>query len=807
MANYFDQFDEPKKANYFDQFDDSGASQKSPLTNAAEFASNVVDTAFKTPPGPFQASDLESMLQDNEWAKQNIEALPQDKRQAGVEQIKAAIEQKKYRDDTISAYDKANTGYAKDIALSLPSGVARGIAGLASLPNLIERGGRWAVGNEGKAVTPKYEDLVGTEEWLLGTKLYEPKTVPGEYANTFGEFLPSVAGGGAGTIGKFAALPAVASETAGQITKGSQYEPYARLGAAVASPFTPAMGRAIGKGARRAVGVPDEWLNPEATALGKVQEALAQDVRATADLNAGMKPMSEQAMLAAQLRGQPIVNLDVGGDALRRLGRSAANQSPEAASRLRGAVQDRFDTQAHRLDEALVKASGSGGDAAKARDALQAEARKSRKPLYDTAFSEGAGGIESEIIGELRSSPSFKKAMGEATTRMKDRQAAASAGGDATTGIFGEIKDSFPVYDENGKITKYVDSAGKDISELPRTLEYWDTVKVSLDDDIQASLNRGANGRARELIMLRDKLVEGLDESVGSYAAARGNAARIFGTSDALSAGEKFASPSGSYSNPEVKRAIAEMTDAERTAFREGYTSRLRQQMQEIGDNQNLAGRLLNSPATRERMELALGKLGTKEFREFLANERRMQLSHGAITGGSQTAQFQKDLLRLAAPYAGGGAAGYFASGGDWKGAIGGASVIGLRNRLAASLLESGAIKTADELSKILTSKDPKVLRNAVSNKISPVAKENVASDLQNVVNSAVSGTGLSGARNLADIILRRTRGIGGKSKNKKILPDSLKSPARSGFSSIPSLQGTESEKERIARLLRRYGG
>ena len=66
---------------------------------------------------------------------------------------------------------------------------------------------------------------------------YQPQTVAGEYARTVGQFAPAAIAG-PGSIGRKAAMtviPAMASETAGQATKGTALEPYARGGAALVS--------------------------------------------------------------------------------------------------------------------------------------------------------------------------------------------------------------------------------------------------------------------------------------------------------------------------------------------------------------------------------------------------------------------------------------------------------------------------------------------------------------------------------------------------------------------------------------------
>ncbi len=66
---------------------------------------------------------------------------------------------------------------------------------------------------------------------------YEPQTVAGGYLKTGAEFLPGMAMGGPRALLPRLATnvlaPAVASETAGQLTKGTEAEPYARAGAAI----------------------------------------------------------------------------------------------------------------------------------------------------------------------------------------------------------------------------------------------------------------------------------------------------------------------------------------------------------------------------------------------------------------------------------------------------------------------------------------------------------------------------------------------------------------------------------------------
>jgi hypothetical protein len=68
---------------------------------------------------------------------------------------------------------------------------------------------------------------------------YKPKTTAGEYAQTVGEFLPAAAAGPgsfARRVGMQAVVPGMGSEFAGQQTKGTAAEPYARIAGALAAP-------------------------------------------------------------------------------------------------------------------------------------------------------------------------------------------------------------------------------------------------------------------------------------------------------------------------------------------------------------------------------------------------------------------------------------------------------------------------------------------------------------------------------------------------------------------------------------------
>ena len=83
---------------------------------------------------------------------------------------------------------------------------------------------------------PTSKDIQGKVEEYTG-EFYKPKTRVGRYTQNVGEFVPAAAlpGGVLRNLVKYALLPGIASEAAGEATAGTKWEPYARGGAALAT--------------------------------------------------------------------------------------------------------------------------------------------------------------------------------------------------------------------------------------------------------------------------------------------------------------------------------------------------------------------------------------------------------------------------------------------------------------------------------------------------------------------------------------------------------------------------------------------
>ncbi|MDM9629773.1 hypothetical protein QTL95_28215 [Rhizobium sp. S152] len=176
----------------------------------------------------------------------------------------------------------AQPSIARDIASSVPAGIARGAAETVMLPVTVNRLGEAAgdylangadhlvraifglpartaedearsrefrASSIGGKVNRAIFDAQDEARGFMDDHLYEPRTMPGKFAETVAEF--AVPGGGpsrstrlaegvgrraasyAGDLARNAIAPGVASEAAGQFTEGTSLEPYARVAGAL----------------------------------------------------------------------------------------------------------------------------------------------------------------------------------------------------------------------------------------------------------------------------------------------------------------------------------------------------------------------------------------------------------------------------------------------------------------------------------------------------------------------------------------------------------------------------------------------
>jgi hypothetical protein len=271
---------------------------------------------------------------------------------------------------TATAPTAEGVGYAEDIGKGAVGGLGRGVTGLAGIQGTA--GGLFRAGlakagvpeeylNKGAAIAryvpgiraltgPSGADLQKTVEGYTG-EFYQPKTIPGQYASTIAEFAPGmvIPGGSLAARAVNTLAGAVGSETAGQLTKGSAFEPAARLVGGVAGGLAGA-----------------KAITPAAPASEARQAAVAtlerENIPVTAGQRTGSKPLQWLESNAADMPFSA--------------GRAAELQGAQAGAYDR-AITNRL------FDPAELRARGVPADAALPRADVMAAGRQSLSDRYN----------------------------------------------------------------------------------------------------------------------------------------------------------------------------------------------------------------------------------------------------------------------------------------------------------------------------------------------------------------------------------------------------------------------------------------
>lgn len=290
MANIFDQFDPPPaqskaapRANIFDQFDPPATAPASPNVKRKP---NVFDQFDGPAAQPAPAA----------WG--NV-----------FDQFDAA--------PVAPAAPPKDRNYVADVTQSFGSGIVRGAAETAMLPvtakRALDAGASWLYDKGEGAVRSAFgmdprsaetQALIdeararsaasGIDSAIFGAQdsargvmdeyLHKPETTPGKFAETVGEFVqPGILVNGGRKVMqeglteglKYAAprimgeavVPGVASEAAGQLTDGTDFEPYARLLGAIAGNAAVVIPKAyntVDNVARRAIPENVDWEKAQA---------------------------------------------------------------------------------------------------------------------------------------------------------------------------------------------------------------------------------------------------------------------------------------------------------------------------------------------------------------------------------------------------------------------------------------------------------------------------------------------------------------------------------------------------------------
>lgn len=447
------------------------------------------------------------------------------------------------------------------------------------------------------------------------------------------------------------------------------------------------------RGAGRAVAGPVRaMLNPDAAAARRVAQALEADQRVPQQM---LGPADEATALQ---HGQPVMNIDRGGEATRQLALKAGNLSPTARGEMNSALQDRFQNQGGRAMDAVRRIVG-GNTTTATRDTLESQARLQNRGAYNQAYRDGSEGLWSPELERLTSSPAVVDAMRAAATRGKDRAVAEGFGG-FNPGV--KVTPDGRVMFRQGRsgVPTYPD------------LQYWDYVQRELSDTTNAARRTGRNEEAAAATGLGRQLRQELDNLVPSFGAARAGAAASFGAQNALEAGDQFVM--SRMANDEARQALGKMKPAERQLFSEGFADSLVRRIGETSDRQNVINSVfIRSRASKERIEMALGPQKAKELEAFLRTEDLIDRARNTF-GGSTTARQASDLAAFGGPALfGGSGMTYGAYTGDWNtaGAIMSLALFRAGTKAGRRMIDR---RVADSIGKMLVSQDPAIHQRAL---------------------------------------------------------------------------------------------
>lgn len=426
-------------------------------------------------------------------------------------------------------------------------------------------------------------------------------------------------------------------------------------------------------------------LDPVAEAANRVGRAFGRDVRSNP--NSVMSAADEATALAA---GVPVTNVDRGGETLRALGRSVANQNPEARGTLTNLAEERYKGQSGRAVDFIKRIFGRVDDL-DFQDQLRRQADQTNNVNYQAAErSPNAQQVFTPELQELMQSPSIQRAIDMVGDTGKELAA-----------IAGQQPVQNPFRKGSDGIWRLVQKA--DGTFTVPNLRFWDMVKRNLDPQIEQALRGSKPNKYQASILqqIKSKLTGTLDQAVPEYATARAGASAAFGADNAIDAGRQFARASGKV--PEAQRAFGAMSKAEKEAFSVGYASELVDRINQRGDSQNIIKQMFESPAARQLNETLLGKQRANQLEAYVRVEALADKLRGSL-GNSTTARQLAEL--------GLGGIGGFSLTGDWQGALGGAA-LARGTRYAGEKIDA---RVMENVAKLLVSGTKADLDKAVYN-------------------------------------------------------------------------------------------
>lgn len=372
----------------------------------------------------------------------------------------------------------------------------------------------------------------------------------------------------------------------------------AALGAAL-----PVAGRVIGqtyRGVRNLAGK-----GPSGVAPKLIAEALEAD---------GLTPRAAGEIVdAAQARGVPLALSDV-GDNVRGMAASVGRQPGPSRTIVRDMAVGRQEAQADRLVGAVTRDLGPVANIRETGEQLIQQARTTAAPLYEAAYARPAP--VNKALDTLLDRPSMRQAMNRAA------KIAAEEGRDPRALGFdlNDLGEVAYVRKPSWQTLDYIKRGLDDVIESSRDAV---TGRLKLDEGLRA-----VNNTQRQFLTVLDRLNP-------DYAAARAAYAGPAKLRTAMEKGKKALTRPAD----EIAAMTRDLTEAEAEQFRLGIRAAMVDMIENKGDYADKVNALVGTPKKRAVLNRLFGGRGDFDrFLQTLGDERRAQLTYGAVAGNSATA-------------------------------------------------------------------------------------------------------------------------------------------------------------------------
>lgn len=352
-----------------------------------------------------------------------------------------------------------------------------------------------------------------------------------------------------------------------------------------------------------------------ATAAGQRLAAIIRDPRDKAarylaqkfyDSGKNIDDFAEEYFGAAA-SGKPIAPVDVAPQSVRDAGTAAARMPGSGRDRAMEFIEGRQQAMGERLADDMERALGKPpGSFVQTADEIAAARSKEAKPYYDKAF-DGNKPVNSPKVVELTNRPSGKEAINKGLKMAQDE---------------GIPLEELVVRDANGNVIGY-------------TMKAMHYGKMALDDMIDSAVRSGNNQAARNLTTLKNQWLDEMDRISPDYAQGRKIFAGHSANSRALEAGRKAVN-----SHPDqIKKEMAGMSQSEQEFYRQGYSQRVVEAIENAPDKGNMVNKIFGTSAKRERMRAVLGDEKYNELAQRYGLESKMYQTYYDVRGNSATAQ------------------------------------------------------------------------------------------------------------------------------------------------------------------------